>query len=354
MRRAALALALLLTACGSRGPGVAQPPGTSTSDVPATTAPVSTTLALAPIVPSSGSTTVPSTSGAFPGSTSTSRPPSRPTPAVPAPGPGSVATLLAAGDIASCSSNGDEATAALLDGRPNAVVATLGDNAYEAGTAAEFATCYDPTWGRQKARTHPAIGNHEYGVAKASGYFGAFGASAGEAPLGWYSYEVGDWHVVVLNSNCEVVGCAAGGTQEKWLREDLAAHPSLCTLAYWHHPRFSSGSTHGPTPGVAPLYTALYDAGVDVILSGHEHNYERFAPLDPAGKPDDVRGIRQFVVGTGGRSHYPFGPPLAGSQVRNDNTYGLLALTLRVDSYQWQFVPEAGKSFTDSGSTNCR
>jgi hypothetical protein len=263
------------------------------------------------------------------------------------------ATLLAAGDIASCNSTGDEATAALLDARPNAVVATLGDNVYENGTVREFTNCYEPTWGRHKGRTRPALGNHEYGVFRAEGYFTTFGEAAGEAPLGWYSYDLGAWHIVVLNSNCEAVGCATGGSQETFLREDLAAHPALCTLAVWHHPRWSSGSTHGPTAAVTPLYIALFEAGADIVLSGHEHNYERFAPLDPKGEPDGARGIRQFVVGTGGRSHYPFGPPLPGSEVRNDNTYGLLALTLRANSYQWQFVPEAGKTFTDSGSTNC-
>jgi hypothetical protein len=224
---------------------------------------------------------------------------------------------------------------------------------YEAGTATEFANCYDPTWGRHKARTHPALGNHEYGVFRAGGYFGAFGAAAGEAPLGWYSFDLAAWHVIVLNSNCEQVGCATGGTQEKWLREDMGLHPAQCTLAIWHHPRWSSGSTHGPTPGVAPLYQALHDAGADVLLSGHEHNYERFGPLNPAGQPDPARGIREFVVGTGGRSHYPFGPPTPGSEVRNDNTFGILALTLRANTYQWQFVPEAGKTFTDSGSGTC-
>ncbi len=264
-----------------------------------------------------------------------------------------VGTLLAAGDIASCNSSGDEATSALLDARPNAVVATLGDNVYEAGTATEFANCYDPTWGRHKGRTRPAIGNHEYGVFRAGGYFAAFGSAAGEAPLGWYSFDLATWHVIVLNSNCEAIGCAFGGTQERWLREDIAAHPAPCTLAIWHHPRWSSGTTHGPTPAVAPLYRALHDGSVDVLLSGHEHNYERFAPLDPAGQIDPARGVRQFVVGTGGRSHYPFGPPLPGSEVRNDNTYGLLALTLRANTYQWQFVPEAAKTFTDSGSANC-
>jgi hypothetical protein len=263
------------------------------------------------------------------------------------------ATLLVAGDIASCASTGDEATAALLDARPNAVVATLGDNVYETGTAAEFANCYDPSWGRHKTRTRPALGNHEYGVFRAGGYFGAFGSAAGEAPLGWYSYDLGAWHVIVLNSNCEAVGCAVGGTQERWLREDIAAHPARCTAAIWHHPRWTSGTTHGPTAAVAPLFTALHDAGVDLLLSGHEHNYERFAPLNPAGQPDPARGIRQFVVGTGGRGHYPFGPPMPGSEVRNDTTFGLLALTLRASTYQWQFVPEAGQTFTDSGSGNC-
>ncbi len=264
-----------------------------------------------------------------------------------------VATLLAAGDIASCASTGDEATAALLDARPNAVIATLGDNVYESGTAAEFANCYDPTWGRHKGRTHPALGNHEYGVLRAGGYFTAFGAAAGEPPLGWYSYDLASWHIIVLNSNCEVVGCAVGGTQERWLRTDLGLHPAQCTLAVWHHPRWSSGTTHGPTAAVGPLYTALHDAGVDIVLSGHEHNYERFQPLDPAGQFDPARGVREFVVGTGGRSHYPFGPPAPGSEIRNDDTFGILALTLRPNTYQWQFVPEAGKTFTDSGSANC-
>jgi hypothetical protein len=311
MRRAALLLVavLVLAACsGSGDPDAAPAPST--------------------VPPSSR-----------PATTSTTRPP--------------VATLLAAGDIASCASTGDEATAALLDARPNAVIATLGDNVYDTGTAADFANCFDPTWGRHKGRIRPALGNQEYGVFRAGGYYTAFGAAAGEPPLGWYSYNLAAWHIIVLNSNCEVVGCATGGTQEKWLREDMGLHPAQCTLAIWHHPRWTSGTTHGPTPAVAPLYQALHDAGVDVLLSGHERNYERFQPLDPAGGFDPARGVRQFVVGTGGRGHHPFGAPLVGSEVRNDNTFGLLALTLRPTSYQWQFVPEAGKTFTDSGSANC-
>ncbi len=264
-----------------------------------------------------------------------------------------VETILAAGDIASCNSGGDEATANLLDARPNALVVTLGDNVTDNGTAAEFANCYDPTWGRHKGRTRPALGDREYGVFRAGGYYGAFGSAAGDPPLGWYSYDLGTWHIIVMNSNCEVVGCATGGSQEVWLRQDMGAHPRLCTLAIWHHPRWTSGTTHGPTPAVAPLYQALHDAGVDVLLSAHERNYERFPPLDPAGNFDPARGVRQFVVGTGGRSHQPFGPPLFGSQVRNDNTFGLLAITLRPNTYDWQFVPEAGKTFTDAGSGTC-
>lgn len=309
MRRAALVLAcvLVLGACGDSDRRAPLPAAGPTSSVPA----------------SSTSTTLP------------------------------VATLLAAGDIASCASTGDEATAALLDARPNAAIATLGDNVYESGLASEFANCYDPTWGRQKGRTRPALGNREYGVFRAGGYYGAFGAAAGEPPLGWYSYDLGVWRVIVLNSNCEVVGCATGGSQDTFLRTDLAARPARCTIAIWHHPRWTSGTTQGPTVAMQSLYTALYEAGVDILLSSHEHNYERFAPLDPAGMVDPARGVRQFVVGTGGRSHNPLGPPAPGSEVRNDNTFGVLALTLRPGSYQWQFVPEAGKTFTDAGSSNC-
>lgn len=264
-----------------------------------------------------------------------------------------VATILAAGDIASCNSGGDEATANLLDARPHALVVTLGDNVTDTGTAAEFANCYDPTWGRHKGRTRPALGEREYGVFRAGGYYGAFGSAAGDPPLGWYSYDLGTWHIIVMNSNCEVVGCATGGSQEVWLRQDMGANPRACTLAVMHHPRWTSGTTHGPTPAVAPLYQALHDAGVDVLLSAHERNYERFPPLDPAGNFDPARGVRQFVAGTGGRSHHPLGPPLNGSQARNDNTFGLLVMTLRPTGYDWQFVPEAGKTFTDAGSGTC-
>ena len=246
---------------------------------------------------------------------------------------------------------GDEATAALLDARPNALIATLGDNVYESGTAAEFANCYDPTWGRHKGRTRPALGNHEYGVFRAGGYFGAFGAAAGEAPPRLVQLRPGR----LARHRPELQLRGRGLRHRRYpgalARAGHGCQPGVCTLAIWHHPRWSVGDRPtGPRRPSAPLYQALHDAGADVLLSGHEHNYERFAPLDPAGNFDPARGVRQFVVGTGGRSHYPFGPPQHGSQVRNDNTFGLLALTLRANSYDWQFVPEAGKTFTDAGS----
>ncbi len=262
------------------------------------------------------------------------------------------ATLIAAGDIASCGSAGDEATAKVLD-KLKGSVATLGDNVYDSGTASEFANCYDPSWGRHKGRTHPAAGNHDYLTAGAAGYFGYFGAAAGEPAKGYYSYKLGAWHIVVINSNCaDIGGCGAGSAQERWLRADLASHRARCTLAYWHHPRFSSGP-HGSDTMTQPIWQALYEAGADVVLSGHDHDYERFAPQTPAGTADSRLGIREFVVGTGGRSHYTPGAAIANSQVRNGDTFGVLKLTLKPASYQWQFVPEAGGSFTDSGSGSC-
>ena len=285
-----------------------------------------------------------------------SRPPAPAAPAPPPPPP--PATLLAAGDIASCLTSGDEATADLLDAlvaaRPDAVVAALGDLAYESGTPAEFAECYGPSWGRHKGRTRPALGNHDAGTPDAAGYRGYFGIDRAEQAEHWYSYELGAWHVVVLDSNCGLVGCQAGSAQERWLRADLAAHPNRCTLAYWHHPRFSSGLAHGPDAAVVPLFQALAEAGADLVLAGHEHNYERFAPLDPSGAVDPVNGVRSFVVGTGGATRYPFGPPAPGSEVRDDTSFGVLVLTLRPDAYEWEFVPAADGTFTDRGAARCR
>jgi acid phosphatase type 7 len=268
--------------------------------------------------------------------------------------------LIAAGDIANCGSRGDEATAALIRDMPG-TVATLGDHAYETGSKQDFSRCYDPTWGSEKARTRPAAGNHEYETRDASAYFDYFGEAAGTRGKGYYSYDLGAWHIVVLNSNCtQVGGCETDSPQVRWLHKDLAAHPATCTLAYWHHPVFSSGKEHGGNETMRPAWQVLYDAGADVVLSAHEHNYERFAPLDPAGQLDRKRGIRQFVVGTGGSSHYGFGRILEASEARNGETFGVLMLRLHRAGYDWVFVPVSSQldrndetSFADAGSGDC-
>jgi hypothetical protein len=200
--------------------------------------------------------------------------------------------------------------------------------------------------------THPAPGNHDYHEAQAAGYFQYFGNAAGPIGRGYYGFALGKWHLISLNSNCsEVGGCDEGSAQMKWLRRDLAAHRTSCTLAYWHHPRFSSGR-HGSNRSVAPLWKTLYEWGADVVLVGHDHDYERFAPLNPAGGIDGKRGIREFVVGTGGKSHYPFGSTLIGSQVRDATSFGILTLKLKPKGYDWRFVPATG-SFADHGSGRC-
>jgi acid phosphatase type 7 len=265
--------------------------------------------------------------------------------------------IVAAGDIATCSGTGDDATAKLVGGIDGATVLTLGDNAYPDGSAEDFEECYEPTWGQFKERTKPIPGNHEYETEGATGYFDYFGEAAGDPDEGYYSYDLGSWHIVALNSNCgvEEIRCGPGSAQTKWLREDLAssADEGQCTLAYMHHPRFSSGEEHGSTPNLEPLWEALYEAGADVVLSGHEHNYERFAPQDPEGRADPERGIREFVVGTGGKSHYPIVNTIANSEIHNDENYGVLKLTLHPHSYEWEFVPVEGESFSDSGSSRC-
>jgi hypothetical protein len=255
--------------------------------------------------------------------------------------------LVGAGDIAVCGAHSHHATAALLDSIPGTVF-TAGDHAYRDGTVREFLECYEPSWGRHKARTRPAPGNHDY-RRNARGYFGYFGARAGDPELGYYSYDLGAWHIVVLNSN---VRMEAGSPQEQWLRRDLAAHPRRCTLAIWHRPRFSSGAKHGPSTQPQDLWRALAEAGAEVVINGHEHLYERFAPQTADGVADP-RGIRQFTVGTGGAGLYPFGPPAANSEVRDGSTFGVLKLTLHPESYEWEFVPAAGGSFRDAGRAEC-
>ena len=273
----------------------------------------------------------------------------------PTPRPADPPTVVAAGDIADCRREDDEATAELLGGIQGTVLA-LGDEAYPRGTAREFEECYDPSWGRFKGRTKPVPGNHEYYTEGAQGYFGYFGAAAGDPREGYYSYDLGSWHMVALNSNCEKVGCGPGSPQTRWLEEDLAANDDArCTLAYMHHPRFSSGEEHGSEDGgVERLWEALYEANTDVVLSAHEHNYERFSPQDPGGRADPERGIRQFVVGTGGAAdNYPIDRPIENSRVHDDRTDGVLVMKLQPGRYEWRFVAVEGEEFADSGSARC-
>ncbi|MEP6894097.1 MAG: DNRLRE domain-containing protein [Chloroflexota bacterium] len=251
--------------------------------------------------------------------------------------------LVGAGDISSCSQDNDEATAKLLDGIPGTVV-TLGDNAYDSGTNTEYLNCYDPTWGRVKARTNPVPGNHDYNTSGAAGYFQYFN----NIPA-YYAYNLGAWRIYALNSEIDV---SATGAQVAWLQADLAANPKLCVLAYWHRPRWSSGSTHGSDSSMQTLWQILYNSGADVVLNGHEHNYERFTQMNASGSAISS-GLREFVVGTGGESHYGFGTILSTSQVRDNSASGVLKLTLGSNGYDWQFIPVAGASFTDSGSGTC-
>jgi hypothetical protein len=272
------------------------------------------------------------------------------------PRPPSGNVIVAAGDIADCTREGDEATARLVEGIDGATVLTLGDNAYPDGSAQDFEECYEPSWGQFKNRTMPSPGNHEYEMAGASGYFDYFGTAAGDPDEGYYSYDLGSWHIVALNSNCgvEEIRCGPGSPQGRWLKEDLAANAEeACTLAYFHHPLFASGSYRPGIERVERLWEILYAAGVDVVLNGHDHNYQRFAPQDPEGRADPEDGIRQFVVGTGGRSTYQISQPIANTEVYNDDTYGVLELTLRPKRYEWRFVPVKGETFSDSGVTRC-
>lgn len=266
--------------------------------------------------------------------------------------------LVGAGDIASCKDlEGARATANLIEKIPGTVFAA-GDLAYERGSPEEFKNCYDPTWGQFKERTKPALGNHEYADPTARGYFDYWGEQAGPRGKGYYSYDLGAWHIVVLNTNCilrGLGGCGSGSPQETWLKADLAEHPKACLLAYGHHALFSSGvfKSHAIHPELKPLWEDLYAAHADLVLAGHEHSYERFAPQDPEGHFDPENGIREIVAGTGGRSHDLLGFATPNSEVRDWATYGVLKLTLSPEKYSWEFIPEEGKSFRDSGEGTC-
>jgi acid phosphatase type 7 len=298
----------------------------------------------------------------------TATPTRTPTP-TPTPTATSDPVVMAAGDnVCGADSSGASckqmATSDLLVAANPKAVLVLGDVQYECGEASDFTSFYSPSWGRIKARTHPSVGNHEYRTstdpahdcygnpARAQAYFNYFGAAAGEIGKGYYSFDVGAWHLIALNSNCsQAGGCGVGSPQWTWLTKDLAAHPTACTLAYWHAPLYSSGGR--ATTATRGLYQALFDANADLVLTGHDHTYERFAPQNANGVRDDARGIRQFVVGTGGRNLTSWATIAANSQVRNNTTFGVLKLTLHPTSYDWVFVPIAGQSFTDTGTTAC-
>lgn len=261
-------------------------------------------------------------------------------------------TFVGAGDIADCAYEGAENTAQLLDSISGTVF-TAGDNAYPSGTASEFADCYDPTWGRHKSRTKPVPGNHDYLTANAAAYFDYFGAAAGDPDKGYYSYDVGPWHMVALNSNCsEVGGCEADSLQEQWLEQDLATNDSDCTLAYMHHPRFSSGS-HGDVLAMQPFWQDLYEADADIVVAGHDHTYERFLPQDPSGNLDLSNGLVQFVAGLGGRTFYDFPDVKENSVIRYNGSHGVLKFTLYARSYEWEFIPIEGFNFSDKGQGWC-
>ena len=263
--------------------------------------------------------------------------------------------LIAAGDIARCNKDQDEQTAQLVEAIPGTVV-TLGDHAYPNGTIDQFKDCYDPSWGRFKDRTYPVPGNHDYHTAGATAYYTYFGSRASPQEKnctkdckGYYSYDLGAWHIIALNSE---IPHNAHSDQVRWLLDDLATHPSRCTLAYWHKPRFGSGN-HGDNAWLQPFWQALYDHGADVVLNGHNHTYERFAPQTPDGEVDPERGIREFIVGTGGGGLTSFPRIEAASEVHEDTSWGVLKLTLHPTSYDWEFIPTAGGDFHDAGSADC-
>lgn len=267
--------------------------------------------------------------------------------------------LVGAGDIAGCDSlAGAEATAKLIEQIPGMVFAA-GDLAYDKGTEEQFRRCYDTTWGKFKERTRPVPGNHEYYSGGGEAYFKYWREQAGPSGKGYYSFDLGNWHVVALNTNCAapgVGGCGAGSPEEVWLKKDLEEHATSCIVAYGHHALFSSGilKRHALHPELRDLWRDLYAAHADLMLAGHEHSYERFAPQDPDGNPDEKNGIREIVVGTGGRSHDPLGTPLPNSEVRNTMTFGVLKLTLGQEKYRWEFLPVNGpEGFHDSGEGTC-
>jgi 3',5'-cyclic AMP phosphodiesterase CpdA len=274
-------------------------------------------------------------------------------------------TIAAAGDIVCAPGSKDPCrhleTLAVVEALAPDLVLPLGDNQYESGSQNEYAEAYNLSWGRLRANSRPVPGNHEYqDDFTAQGYFDFFNGAgsvtgpAGERGKGYYSYNFGDWHFVALNSNCAHVrgGCGVNSLQERWLREDLQTNRRPCTLAYAHHPRFSSG-INGSGDNLAPLWQALYEYGVDVYLAGHDHHYERFAPQRPDGVSDPEHGVREFVVGTGGRSITPFRTILANSEIQDTTSFGVLSMRLGPTGYQWKYLAAAGMPLADSGTGTC-
>ena len=277
-----------------------------------------------------------------------------------------IPTVVAAGDIA-CDPdheffNGGRGTANWCRARATRdlvrtldpdVVLALGDTQYDEGRLSEFLASYDLSWGRLLRWTRPAVGNHEYYASpEARGYFAYFGDRAGTAGEGWYSFELGEWHVVALNSNCQMLPCGPGSPQWEWLAADLASSDAACTLAYMHHPRFSSGP-HGDDPSVTPLWRLLHAEGAELVLAGHDHIYERFRPLGPSGGVDEEYGLRQFTVGTGGAQLYPIDQVRQHSVTRNARSFGVLEVALRPGEYRWRFVPVGLRGYRDRGTASC-
>lgn len=289
--------------------------------------------------------------------TSTHTPAATETP-VPSPTP-TPAVLIGAGDIAFCGSeppyDGDEQTAAiilgLLEQEPHAVVFTSGDTVYGDGTMTELKKCFSPSWGQFKDRIRPSPGNHDYQTDQGAPYYAYFGAAAGEPGLGYYSYDLGEWHIVAMNSVCTDIACGSDSRQVQWLIEDLQASNSKCTLMYWHHPRFSSGLAAG-TSAVSAFWRTAYEMGADVVVNGHDHNYERFAPLDAGGNAD-TNGIQLFIVGTGGAVLREMGAIRDHSEVRYSGTNGVIAFRLFPGQYEWQFIPADDPALTDTGVGIC-
>jgi hypothetical protein len=272
--------------------------------------------------------------------------------------PGNGISVYVAGDIADCTIlipaySFAAKTAALIAPRlandPQAVVLTLGDNTSPDGAPSEFANCYEPTWGQFKARTFPSPGNHDYRTPQASGYYDYFGDMAGPLRRGYYSFRLGNWHVISLNSNLPP---EEHKTQLEWLKTDLAHNQTRCTLVYWHHPLYSSGQ-HGNIATMSDVWAVLYAANADLVLAAHDHGYERFAPQDGIGRRDDIFGIRQFIVGTGGALLKPLRPRIINSEASNSLTYGVLKLVLQDTGYDWEFLPIEAGGFTDRGTAFC-